>query len=52
MAANEHAVCGFMKMITPSKLLRTLQSGVHEVTVPPDIAERARIPIERMISIG
>ena len=52
MAANEKAVCGFMRMITPSKLMATLETGRHEVTVPPDIAERARLPIERMISIG
>ncbi|MDQ3957788.1 MAG: quinolinate synthase NadA [Actinomycetota bacterium] len=49
--ANEGAVCGYMKMITASKLLRCLQTGRDEVTVPPDIAERARRPIERMISI-
>ena len=52
IAANEKAVCGYMKMITPSKLLAALQGGGDEVTVPPDIAEKARIPIERMISIG
>jgi quinolinate synthase len=52
IAANEKAVCGFMKMITPSKLMATLETGRYEVTVPPDIAERARLPIERMISIG
>ena len=52
LAANEKAVCGFMKMITPTKLLATLETGRHEVTVPPDVAERARLPIERMIAIG
>jgi quinolinate synthase len=52
LAANEHARCGFMAMITPAKLLKTLQTGIHEVTVPPDIAERALVPIERMIAIG
>jgi len=52
LAANEKAICGFMAMITPSKLLRCLETGLHEVTVAPDIAERARIPIERMIAIG
>ena len=51
LPANEGAVCGYMKMITASKLLRCLQTGQDEVTVPPDIAERARRPIERMISI-
>ena len=39
LAANEHARCGYMKMITEAKLLRTLQTGLYEVTVPPDIAE-------------
>ena len=50
--ANEKAVCGYMKMITPPKLLRTLQTGMYEINIPPDIAERARLPIERMIAIG
>ena len=49
--ANEEAVCGYMKMITASKLLDTLRTGRHEVIVPPDIAERARIPIERMLAV-
>jgi quinolinate synthase len=49
--ANRKAVCGYMKMITPEKLLRCLQTGRDEVIVPPEIANRARIPIERMISI-
>ena len=52
LPANEKAVCGFMKMITPTKLLATLETGRYEVNVPPDIAERARLPIERMIAIG
>ena len=52
LAANDKAVCGFMKMITPTKLLHALENGVHEVTVPPDIIERARVPIERMVAIG
>lgn len=51
VAANEAAVCGYMKMITPSKLLRSLATGRDEVVVPPEIAERARVPIERMIAI-
>ncbi len=50
--ANEEAVCGYMKMITASKLLRCLQTGKEEVLVPPEIAERARVPIERMIAIA
>ena len=52
LPANEEARCGYMAMITPSKLLRTLQTGQYEVTVAPDIIERARLPIERMIAVG
>jgi quinolinate synthase len=52
IAANQNAVCGYMKMITPSKLLRCLQTGRDEVDVPDEIASRARRAIERMIAIG
>jgi quinolinate synthase len=49
---NRAAVCKYMKMITPAKLLRSLRDGTDEVTVPADIAERARRSVERMIAIG
>jgi quinolinate synthase len=49
---NRAAVCKYMKMITPAKLLRSLREGTDEVTVPADIAERARRSVERMIAIG
>jgi quinolinate synthase len=49
---NEYAVCRYMKTITPEKLLRSLQDMVFEVTVPEDIAERARRAVERMIEIA
>jgi quinolinate synthase len=52
IAANEAASCRFMKMITLPKLRDALRDGVHEVRVPPEVAERARIPIERMVSIS
>ena len=39
---NRAAVCKYMKMITPAKLLRSLREGIDVVDVPPDIAERAR----------
>jgi quinolinate synthase len=51
LAANEDAVCRYMKTITPAKLLRSLREGVHEVTVPEDVAARARRAIQRMIEI-
>lgn len=48
----ESMVCRFMKMITLEKLVRSLEEDVFEVTVPEEIAARARLPIERMIAIG
>jgi quinolinate synthase len=52
IAANERAACTYMKMITLPKLRDALRDRVHEVKVPADIAERARVPIERMIAIS
>ncbi len=52
IAANEAAHCRFMKMITLPKLRDALRDDVHEVKVPVAVAERARVPIERMVSIG
>jgi quinolinate synthase len=49
---SERAVCPFMKMITPAKLLRTLREDVFEVDVDPAIAARARTAVERMIAVG
>jgi quinolinate synthase len=50
--ANAEASCKYMKMITLPKLRDCLRDMTGEVKVPPEIAERARIPIERMVSIG
>jgi quinolinate synthase len=52
IAANEAAHCRFMKMITLPKLRDALRDGVHEVKVPPEVADRARRPIERMVAIN
>jgi quinolinate synthase len=52
IAANEAAVCRYMKMITLPKLRDSLQEMKFEVRVPDEIAERARIPIERMVAIS
>jgi quinolinate synthase len=52
IAANESAACRFMKMITLPKLRDSLRDLRHEVKVDATTAERARVPIERMIAIG
>jgi quinolinate synthase len=52
VAANEAASCRYMKMITLPKLRDSLRYGRHEVRVDAATADRARLPIERMIAIG
>jgi quinolinate synthase len=51
VAANEAASCRFMKMITLPKLRDALRDMAPRVKVPDAIAERARLPIERMVAI-
>jgi quinolinate synthase len=50
--ANRAAVCQYMKMITLPKLRDALRDLSPVVTVEPEIAERARVPIERMVAIS
>jgi quinolinate synthase len=50
--ANRAAACRYMKMITLPKLRDTLRDLKPVVTVDPALAERARIPIDRMVAIG
>jgi len=49
---NPKASCRFMKMITPERLVDCLRTGHDEVTIRPDVAERARAAVTRMIEIG
>lgn len=50
--ANENAVCEYMKMITLEKLHDALKYDQFEVKVPAELAERALLPIERMLSVA
>jgi quinolinate synthase len=50
--ANPEATCEFMKMITLPKLLESLRECQYQVKVPDEIAAKARVPIDRMVSIG
>ena len=50
--ANRAAACKYMKMITLPKLHDTLRDLRPQVKVDAALAERARIPIERMVAIG
>jgi quinolinate synthase len=50
--ANRAAACRYMKMITLPKLRDTLRDLSPQVKVDPQLAERARVPIERMVAIS
>jgi quinolinate synthase len=52
IAANPEASCRYMKMITLPKLRDSLANMRFEVRVAEDVAERARVPIDRMVAIG
>ncbi len=49
---SEKAICKYMKMITLPKLRDSLRNLTHEVRVPKELADRARLAIERMVAIG
>jgi quinolinate synthase len=51
-AANDRASCAYMKVTTLPKVRDALQKTQHRITVPPDVAKRARGAIERMVAIG
>jgi quinolinate synthase len=44
-------LCPHMKRITLPKIRRALETMTHEVTIAPDIAERARLSVERMLAV-
>lgn len=44
--------CAFMKLNTLEKLAACLENMAPEITVDPEIAERARKPIERMLALS
>lgn len=50
--ATELAVCPNMKLTTLEKVLWSLEDLKTEIKVPKDIANRARLAIEKMIEIG
>lgn len=48
---SEESVCEYMKMITLDKLYESIKYDQFEVKVPEELAERARLPIKRMLEI-
>jgi quinolinate synthase len=50
--ADPEAVCAYMKAITLRGVRDSLALDQHHVTVPEDIARRARTAIDRMVALG
>jgi len=46
------AICKYMKKITVEKVYNSLVNESYEVKVPKGIAEKARVPIQRMLNIA
>ncbi len=51
-AANDRAVCTYMKVTTLPKVLTALERMEHRITVPAAIRVRALRALERMVAIG
>ena len=45
-------LCPHMQRITLPKIHQALERMEHEVTVPTDVADRARLAVERMMAVG
>jgi quinolinate synthase len=50
--ASDRAECQYMKMTTLPKVARALEVLQHRITVPADVAARARQALERMVATG
>jgi quinolinate synthase len=50
--ASEKAECEYMKMITLEKVYDSILNETTVVTVPKEIADKARLAIERMLAIS
>jgi quinolinate synthase len=50
--AADEASCEYMKLNTLEKLLASLQDLEHKVTVPEEVARRARAAIARMLEVS
>ncbi len=45
-------LCPYMKLITLEKIKHSLETMTTEVVIPPDVAERARAAVERMLAVA
>jgi quinolinate synthase len=52
LAADPEAVCAYMKTITLPRVRESLVLDRFEITVPEDVARRAKLSLDRMVSLG
>jgi quinolinate synthase len=50
--ASEQAICPNMKLVTLEKILWSLEEMVYQVSIPEELRDKARKPVERMLAIG
>jgi quinolinate synthase len=49
---NPNAVCAFMKTITLDRVIRSLETLTPQITVPSEIARKAKRAIDRMLELA
>jgi quinolinate synthase len=52
LPADAEAVCAYMKTITLPRVKESLELDRYHITVPRDVAERARAAVDRMVALG
>ena len=45
-------ICPYMNTITLPKILNSLETMTHEVVIDSEVADRARLAVERMLAVG
>ena len=51
-SVEQDGFCAWMKMNTLEKVVAVLESGANEIQVAPEVAARARLPIQRMLDFA
>ncbi|HEX6645088.1 MAG TPA: quinolinate synthase NadA [Gemmatimonadales bacterium] len=52
LPADADAVCAYMKTITLPRVKESLELDRYHITVPRDVAKRARAAVDRMVALG
>jgi quinolinate synthase len=52
LPVNAEAICAFMKTITLDRVIRSLETLTPQITVPAEIAVKAKRAIDRMLELA